>query len=172
MDCSDLLPGLSAVAKALNEGDLGLAMIATQLMQLPRLNQAEAERAKAAEEMLLKASPDHPEHPGWPRGAPDSLGGKYRRKNAETIAVAKTRVRQLVTRRAYREGLRTLLRPKRLALLLGDAASNFVPGAEAIGDMEAVYEAKKILDEFKDLRVATDAALKFAEGGPKSLEEL
>jgi hypothetical protein len=32
----------------------------------------------AAAQDLEKASPDDPKHPGWPAGAPDSQGGKFR----------------------------------------------------------------------------------------------
>jgi hypothetical protein len=32
---------------------------------------------------LLKASPDDPEHPGWPAGTPDGRGGKFRPKDGD-----------------------------------------------------------------------------------------
>jgi hypothetical protein len=31
----------------------------------------------------LKASPDDPEHPGWPAGTPDGRGGKFRPKDSD-----------------------------------------------------------------------------------------
>jgi hypothetical protein len=33
---------------------------------------------------LLKASPDDPEHPGWPAGAPGGIGGQFRPKDGES----------------------------------------------------------------------------------------
>ncbi len=36
----------------------------------------------------LKASPDDPEHPGWPAGTPDGRGGKFRPKDGDEGAPA------------------------------------------------------------------------------------
>jgi hypothetical protein len=35
-----------------------------------------------------KARPDDPKHPGWPAGAPDSRGGKFRPKDGDEVEVA------------------------------------------------------------------------------------
>jgi len=35
---------------------------------------------------LEKASPDDPQHPGWPAGAPDSRGGQFRPKNQDEVS--------------------------------------------------------------------------------------
>ena len=37
---------------------------------------------------LGKASPDDPVHPGWPAGAPDSQGGRFRPKDGDGVDVA------------------------------------------------------------------------------------
>jgi hypothetical protein len=37
---------------------------------------------------LEKAAPDDPVHPGWPAGAPDSQGGKFRPKDEDGVDVA------------------------------------------------------------------------------------
>ena len=48
---------------------------------------AAAQVAAAAAE-LEKARPDDSKHPGWPAGAPDSQGGKYRPKDEDWVQVA------------------------------------------------------------------------------------
>ena len=143
-----------------------------QLTKLPKLVQAEADRAKHAESALSKAGPDDPKHPGWPKGTPDGVGGEYRPKAPDAEGAATHRMQQITMRRAFRTGLRALLNPQRLARLTAESAANAVPVLDLAADVEALYETKKILDDFENLRAATDAALKFAAGGPRSLEEL
>ena len=108
MDCSSLLPGLKSVAGALNASDLPRAMIATQLLHLPYLDEAEAARAADAA-ALSKASPNDPKHPGWPKDTPDSLGAKFEPKygdlDTEARRIVVKRVLRLIIRLTIRFGL-------------------------------------------------------------------
>jgi hypothetical protein len=52
-----LMPGLRAVARSLDEGNMVRAMIGTQLLKLPVLSEIQARRAMALK-LLSKASPD------------------------------------------------------------------------------------------------------------------
>jgi hypothetical protein len=54
---------------------------------------------------FFKASPDDPEHPGWPAGTPGGLGGKFRPKDGSATATGVAAVR----RRALRRAIRALL---------------------------------------------------------------
>ena len=175
IDCRELLPGLQSVARALNVGDLTRAMIATQFMRLPRLSDAEADRAAAAEE-LLKAAADDPKHPGGPRGTPGGVGGRYRPKIAEVseeaVKLARQRLRRLILRRAFRQGLQKFLTLKRIGRFSVEAASNVVPGLDVVGDLAGVADIGEAMTEFGALRADAEVALEFAAKGPRSLDEL
>jgi hypothetical protein len=76
---------LERVAKALNDGDKGVATIALLHANFtPLASISHAEKMRRAD-TLSKASVDDPVHPGWPAGTPNSLGGKYRNKNTPQI---------------------------------------------------------------------------------------
>jgi hypothetical protein len=47
-------------------------------------------------EALTKASPDDPEHPGWPADTPGGLGGKFRAKDADAEAESGSRATPVV----------------------------------------------------------------------------
>ncbi|HLZ65460.1 MAG TPA: hypothetical protein VKQ29_04470 [Aliidongia sp.] len=175
VDGAALLPGLRAIARALDEGNLVRAMIGTQLLQLPVLSEAQARRAMAMK-LMAKASPDDSEHPGWPAGTEDGRGGEFRPKNGELPGNAKNiatnRLRRLVQRRAIRAGLRRLLNFRRLGRISAEIASNAVPGLDVIGDAAMAVDIADMVGEFEALKGDTDAALEFASGGPRALEEL
>jgi hypothetical protein len=59
-DPADLGPGLEVVAKALNQGDLGRAMIAALRLKLPELTWEGAVRLAHAHDALTKYDPDEP----------------------------------------------------------------------------------------------------------------
>jgi hypothetical protein len=175
MDCTSLLPGLRTIAGALNDGNLARAMIATQLLHLPYLDETEAVRAASAEAMS-KASVNDPKHPGWAAGTQGSLGGKFRPKNGEIGEAAKKavegRLRRLVLRRAIRAALRRLMTWRRLLRLGGEAASNVVPGLDVVGDAAMVVDLANATEELATLKSDADVALEFAKKGPYSLDEL
>lgn len=175
VDGAALLPGLRTIARALDEGKLVRAMIGTQLLQLPVLSEAQARRAMAMK-LLAKASPDDSEHPGWPAETEGGRGGEFRPKDGEISDRAKNtatnRLRRLVRRRAIRAGLRRLLNVRRVARFSAEIASNAVPGLDVIGDAAMAVDIAEMAEEFETLKGETDAALEFASGGPRTLEEL
>jgi hypothetical protein len=68
--------------------DLDFAPFETELCAaLVKMLDAAAHLVTAALE-LERASPDDPKHPGWPAGAPDSQGGKFRPKDEDWVQVA------------------------------------------------------------------------------------
>ena len=92
--------GLTVIAKALNEGDLVRAQIATVLLGVPDppyLSKGEPSRPemiKLAGDLrwssLLKADWDPDEHPRWPAGAPDSQGGQFAPKGEDAAGSQST----------------------------------------------------------------------------------
>lgn len=174
-DCTNLSRGLRVVANALNEGDIARAMMATLFLRLPALSAEEGVRADQAVTML-KASPSDPKHPGWPKGTPEGLGGKFRPKTGELAEEAtelvERRVRRLVLRRAIRVAMRRLLNWRRLLRLGGEAASNAVPGLDVAGDAAMAVDLVQMAEDVTELRSEAQVAEKFADGGPYTLEQL
>src|ERR1700722_20022900 len=88
--------GLTAIAKALNEGDVARAQVATVLLGIPdppSLSKGAPSRqamiALAGDlrwSGLLKADWDPDEHPRWPAKAPDSQGGQFAPKSDDPAA--------------------------------------------------------------------------------------
>jgi hypothetical protein len=87
VDPSYVLPGLDVIARALNHGDLGRAMIAAVQLKLPELSWEGALRVAQADNTLAKYDPDEPRDARgeWtadgeaspnvpPSGAPASIG--------------------------------------------------------------------------------------------------
>jgi hypothetical protein len=185
VSCSRLMPGLGTIAKALNNGELARAMIATQFLRLSPLNAAQAWRAADAV-ALFKAAVDDPEHPGWPAGTPDSRGGEFRPKDAsledfeqlqmpelpDARRAVMTRLEQKAIRAAIRTALRRILTFKRIVRLLGETASNVVPGLDALGDAAMVHDVAEMAGEMIELRQQAIVARAFVEHGPYSLDEL
>jgi hypothetical protein len=64
------------------------------LFALAATIEALASLARASETLAAedagKAAPDTPKHPGWPAGAPDSQGGKFRPKTPDEVAADRT----------------------------------------------------------------------------------
>jgi hypothetical protein len=184
-DSTEISRGLQTIAGALDDGNLARAVIATQLLRLPFLEEFQARRAQAAMTML-KASADDPKRPGWPTGTPNSLGGKFRPKNGELSADAKRtaidKLNRLIRRRWIRFTLRTLLNARRfmrLARIGVEAASNAVPGVDVVGDTALavdlpyqIADTALLIGEFVQLKTQTDAAVQFANNGPYTLDQL
>lgn len=72
--------GLNAVARALNAGEIGRAMIAAILLKLPELDWAGAARIAQAEDVLAKYDPDEPRdwHGRWTSNPPLRLPPGHR----------------------------------------------------------------------------------------------
>jgi hypothetical protein len=96
VDMSSKRGGLIAIAKALNQGDVVRAQVATVLLGIPHppsLSKGASSRQeviKLASDLrwsgLLKAEWDADEHPRWPAGAPDSQGGQFAPKGDDPAA--------------------------------------------------------------------------------------
>jgi hypothetical protein len=178
LDCAGLMLGLQAVANAVNERDLPRAMIATTQMRLPTLSAAESRRAATAER-LLKASEDDPDHPGWPKGTPGGLGGKFRPKDAAAegagmVERKKTAeaLERFQRRALIRAALRKLLSPARVARLMGEAAANAAPALNAVADAAMMADIAAMAADFSQLKRDADAAIEFIKNGPYKLEDL
>lgn len=110
LDGARLSQGLSVVSRAINEGNLALAMIATTQLGLPCLEEDEARRAMAVVAMSKAAAGD-PKHPGWPAGTEGGRGGQFCPKdesNAEAKGTVEHPLPRLVARRAIRVALRKI----------------------------------------------------------------
>jgi hypothetical protein len=171
VDCSDLAERLTGVAKALNDGELARATFATLFLHLPSLSDEQAQRAAEAVK-LVKASPDDPEHPGWPKGTEGGKGGQFRPKDgaaAETTTAEK--LARLAVRRQLRRALvHTLLRhAARLAI---EAAGDVVPGLDVVAGAATIADLAVMAEENAALKRDADAAIKFVQNGPYSLEQL
>ena len=91
IDMSSKRGDLAVIAKALNEGDLARAQVATVLLGIPdppslsKGAPSRQEMIKLARDLhwsgLLKADWDAEEHPRWAAGAPDSQGGQFAPKS-------------------------------------------------------------------------------------------
>lgn len=90
--------GLSAIARALNCGDLIHARIATLHLRFPdppsfaKSKQTTSEVLSLAHRLrasgLLKADWNPAQHPRWPAGSPDSVGGRFAPKDSDTSGFA------------------------------------------------------------------------------------
>ena len=93
IDMSSKRGGLAVIAKALGEGDVVRAQVATVLLGIPdppslsKGAPSRQEMIKLASDLhwsgLLKADWDADEHPRWPAGAPDSQGGQFAPKSGD-----------------------------------------------------------------------------------------
>ena len=91
IDMSSKRGGLTVIAKALDEGDVVRAQVATLLLGVPdppslsKGGPSRREMIKLARDLhwsgMLKADWDADEHPRWPAGAPDSQGGQFAPKS-------------------------------------------------------------------------------------------
>ena len=178
-----LMSGLATVAAALNANDQCLARIAAVHLQIPTCRAKRRERA-STEDILIKsvdsslvlrparfrkASPDDPEHPGWPKGTEGGLGGKFRPKDGPEAVItqeAKDRIRRLVVRRALRRGALAALR------ITAEAAANVVPFVGVAADIAMLIDLVNTITEFRALKINADAAIGFIERGPHPFEEL
>jgi hypothetical protein len=174
LDGARLSQGLSVVSRALNDGDLALAMIATTQLGLPCLEAEEARRAMAAVAMF-KAAADDPKHPGWPAGTEGGRGGQFCPKD-ESNAEAKTTIEhplpRLVARRAIRLAIRKILTPERALRLGGEAASNLIPLLDAIGDATMAVDLAQMAAEYITLKRDAAAAQEFVRRAPYRLGDL
>ena len=172
------MSGLATVATALNANNSCLARIAAVHLRIPDLPDRSARDDLEAEDILIgranadardihKASPDDPKHPGWPKGTPGGLGGKFRPKtDAEISQETKSRLIRTVARRALRTGLRAILR------LGAEAAANLIPILDAAADAAMALDIVHVVSEYWKLATNTAVALDFVQKGPQNLADL
>lgn len=93
VDMSSKMGGLKTIARALTEGDVARAQIATVLLGIPnppshsRSGHPRAAMIKLVQDLyysdLIKADWDSDQHPRWPAGAPDGQGGQFAPKGGD-----------------------------------------------------------------------------------------
>ncbi len=98
IDMSSKMGGLHAISRALNEGDIARAQIATVLLGIPeppllvKNKPLRSELIKFIRDLhwsdLIKWDSD--EHPRWPAGAPDNQGGRFAPKGQGTAGQTET----------------------------------------------------------------------------------
>ena len=98
VDMSSKRGGLTAIAKALNDGDMARAQVATVLLRIPNppsLSKGAPSRQEMIElagdlhwSGLLKADWDPDQHPRWPAGRADSQGGQFAPKGDDEIGAS------------------------------------------------------------------------------------
>ena len=160
--------GLSAVVKALNAGDLALAAVATCLLPSPVVPPEKVDG-------LVKASPDDPDHPGWPKDTPDGQGGQFRPKDGAEGPNAidrSKRLQKLAARRSVRSTMIKVLTTKRLTTLALLAGGEAIPGLEAIDTALMIKDIADITAEGLAENKAVEVALDFTKQGPHTLEDL
>jgi hypothetical protein len=181
---SSLMPRLAVVAAALNANDLCLACIAAVHLRIPDLPSHTARDDMETEDSLikstgedltpyrrrlLKASPDDQEHPGWPAGTPDGLGGKFRPKDDLETAIAQqlqNEIERIAMRRAFRMAALALLR------LSGEGLANLIPFVGLIADAAMIVDIARTMAEYRQLVLDSAAAVDFVKKGPYSLQQL
>jgi hypothetical protein len=164
---------LQAIATALNEGDDAHAWFTLTYMRLPVLQDETVRRRLLDAEALLKAGPDDPKHPGWPAGTPSGIGGQFRPKTGQAPTSA-SRLPETVER-ATRKAARRTIRARLIAHL---KQTNEIKD-EAEDKIDALERNSLLLDDIgqmvvqaQDLKLETEAALEFAQLGPRTLQEL
>jgi hypothetical protein len=177
-----LMPGLATVAAALNVNDQALARIAAVHLRIPDLPDLAARDAMEAEDVLIKysrrrelkdeirkASPDDPQHPGWPAGTEGGRGGQFRPKDGSDIVIAQDvieRIQRIKARRALRTEALAVLR------LAAELMADAVPGIGLAADAATLIDMANTIAELKKLKIDADAAIEFVRHGPYSLDEL
>ena len=115
--------------------------------------------------------------PGWPAGAPDGQGGRFRPKDDADATGLKTderkkRIERLRARRTFRSVIRRLLTAKRVVRLLGEFAGDLIPGIDVASDIATVADLTKVAEDLAAEVSYSKVALEFAEQGPRALRSL
>lgn len=175
MSFSDRMASLTAIASALNNGDLAGAMFKTQFMRLPLITEEKVLRRIIATEDLCKGDWDESKHPRWPAGSAEGRPGQFRPgefrpKNA--LVPAGEATDQSLAQRAARLAARRAMRSRYLELL-GDSEHDPVDhAAHALKDSLLLDDLSQMAVDVQDLKAASDAVRDFLAGAPYSLEDL
>lgn len=118
--------------------------------------------------LIAKASPDDPDHPGWPAGTPGAVGGQFRPKNGTAQAKESTaqRIKRLAAREKFRIYAVAFLRAAATVVL------NFVPGVDVAVDFSELASLGATAIELGNSEAQVKAALEFVKTGPYTFDEL
>ena len=153
-----------AIDEALAVDDVAKAHEFGVPAELARIDDPNLRRLAIIETLLCKASPDDPIRPGWPAGAPNSLGGKFRPK--DKTEQTKEDARRLGARRQFRTAAFHALKAGVMVLL--DA----MPGLDAITAPMTLYELAQTAIDLGNDQKEVEATVAFIENGPYTLDEL
>jgi hypothetical protein len=124
-------------------------------------------RLALVECFLAKASPDDPEHPGYPAGDPDGRGGKFEPKDESPEAKAtEEKLKRLKSLREFRAAVRVALVAIRTAPL------EAVPVVDVVVTVAAAAELARVAIELGNDETEINEALKFVRNGPYTLDQL
>lgn len=172
--------GLQAVARAMNEGDLVRAIICTLHMRLPPLPDTDAAFLAMRKDPPIPStgSPFEILHPRWEAGATDGRGGQFRPKTeAEKLKSPGLKTFRRASRAAMINALREAqdmieqleMHQEGLATLPNDFMHEklkTIPNALLLDDLGLLAA------DLQDMKIEIEAARKFAEGGPRTIDEL
>ncbi len=163
---------LKAIADALNKRDNAHAWFTMTFMRLPRIPNGATYQRLLRAEALLKASPDDANHPGWPAGTPDGLGGKFRPKTALELNSSPSKGINKARKKALRQAIRgRLLLHIKSFDHAEDEAQEKLDAFEGNSPL-LLDDVAQLAVQAKELEMLAHVATEFAQKGPASLEEL
>lgn len=121
-------------------------------------------RLALVECLIGKASPDDPDHPGWPAGTPDGRGGQFMPKDKSPEALQE--LKRLKALRAFRASAQAAM------VVLTTAPLEGVPGVDVGASVRAALELGRIAIELGNDVKEINEAMDFVKYGPYSLDEL
>lgn len=120
-------------------------------------------RLALVECFLSKASPDDPQHPGYPAGAPDGRGGQYMPKDKSAGTLQE--LRRLKALREFRAAAQAAM------VVLVAAPLEAVPGVDVAVSVETALQLGRIAIELGNNEKEISEAMDFVKNGPYSLDE-
>lgn len=125
-------------------------------------------RLALVECLLEKASPDDPNHPGWPAGTPGGIGGQFMPKDQSPGAIAATeqKLKRLKALREFRAAAQAAL------VLMRTAPLEEIPGVDIVASIKAAADLGRIAIELGNDEDEINRAIEFLQGGPYSLDQL
>jgi hypothetical protein len=121
-------------------------------------------RLALVECFLAKASPDDPDHPGYPAGTPDGRGGQFMPKDKGSASLRE--LKRLKALREFRAAVHAAM------IVLAAAPFEVVPGVDVAVDVEAALELGRVAIELGNAEKGINEAMDFVKNGPYSLDEL
>jgi|SRR6185437_1798270 hypothetical protein len=125
-------------------------------------------RLALVECFLAKASPDDPEHPGYPAGDPDGRGGEFEPKD-ETEQEKERIIRELKSENIRRE---FFVASRAVLIAIGSLPVDAVPGPDVASVAATLIEIAHAAAEIHSDDVEMDLAIDFIKNGPFDLATL